>query len=267
MQICDFITNRMAWRDPKPWERFEGYGFAPPGKPPTDLRDAIATRYKIDIEAKVGADAGLMVDLIRRGHETACRDLPGLVPADLIYLLCPMSESNEFVRTYMQGLSGFAAKSAVILYANPVGNWENAFYRMVLHETNHTARYAFGNPFECFRNWAISEGMAEVYVAEKQPGEALSPWVSTAPFAEVLRLLPTVRSFWAGFKTPTGNSYGWFYGSAELGIPKWFGYALGFHLVRQRRRLGPATPWSEFIKSAPNSFDLDATALSQSSPS
>lgn len=126
---------------------------------------------------------------------------------------------------------------------------------MALHETNHSVRWSFVDPYVNFRNWVIFEGLAECYLAEIQPNEPLSPWVTTAKTEDLIRLGPTVKAFWDGFDTPKGEPHEWFFGSELLGVPKWFGYALGFHLVSEHRKNNQNQSWAEYIKTPSEEFD------------
>ena len=256
LKIIDFISDRQIWGSPDPWPRFDGY-FAEPGKSALEIRDVVAKAFNIDMTARIDADLRGIADIIKEAHGIACRDFGHLLVEDITYVLCPLSPESVFVRDEMNGIGGFAARDAVLLYLNPVGDWKNLFLRVVLHETNHSIRYPFGDPYASFRDWVVLEGMAECYLAEKQPEQPLSPWVTAASLDDLTHFFPRVKNFWDGFHPPVGNAREWFYGSESLGISKWAGYALGYHLVSQHRKKHAHMRWIDYIKTSSKEFDWE----------
>ncbi len=169
-------------------------------------------------------------------------DFPQISPEIIVF---GTSVRNKFLIEKMNGVGGYAAGNAVLLYLQPNSNWRNSVYRTILHELNHLARYPFGHP-SIFINWVVFEGLAELYVAEKCPNEPLSPWTKSATLEQIEKLLPMVRKFWTDEKMPL-DSRDWFFGSVEKSIPLWFGYSLGFQIAQAYRHEHPNMSWQKLI--------------------
>lgn len=156
------------------------------------------------------------------------------------------SKNNTFLIDKMNGVGGYAAPEAILIYLYPNADWANHAYRATLHELNHTIRYPYGHP-STFLNWVIFEGLAELYLSEKCRYDSLSPWAISATFAEIETLLPKVKEFWTLKEIPA-DGHEWFFGSEEKKIPLWFGYSLGFYILSQFRKDNASLPWKDLIK-------------------
>ena len=87
------------------------------------------------------------------------------------------------------------------------------------HELHHVAR----RPLDAL----IHEGLADHFAVELT---GLEPplWVLALSPEETIRLVARARE---EYDSPHYSHMAWFFGSDELGIPRWAGYSLGFKLV------------------------------------
>jgi hypothetical protein len=99
----------------------------------------------------------------------------------------------------------------------------------IAHELHHCARtYAIGYG-KTLLEALISEGLADHFDIEVNQ-HLPKPW-SLAVEGEVLNEMLTRAS--AEFESETYDHAAWFFGSEEKDVPRWLGYSLGFHLVRE----------------------------------
>ena len=254
MRIHDFLTNPGLWERADLWQPFRDFfPNAPEGS--EGLRDHIMEANQLTRKVEISAQASkLIYELILAAHRQAQNDFRSLLPDDLQYFLCQGSGEDRYVVEELNGMMGFAATSAVLISAFPNGDWQDTLRQMVLHETNHVVRYAYGDPYTSLLEYFIFEGMAENYVAEKQGHLAASSFVQSVPLPLLKELLPKVRTEWFNPETKDIAAGEWMVGSVEHGIPQSFGYALGYALVRKFREFHGTSPWSEFIKTDSSAF-------------
>jgi len=247
MKVRNFIRDKNLWNDESLFTIFESE-LKKENPSIQNTMEAISTlkhMCSLDPEIEI-RDKHILckVDLeINRAIDIITKDFPSIsVP---IYIFGMSKDS--FKIQMMNGIGGFAFQKASIIYFAPDANWQGHLSRAIVHELNHAVRIIHANPYLNFLNWLTSEGMAEVYIDERFPSEPSSKWAThVSPsdlkiFYEKLIKFDLVNGFFP-------NSSEWFYGSDELGIPGWFGYSLGYDMVKKYRMKNKDVLWSDFIK-------------------
>lgn len=109
----------------------------------------------------------------------------------------------------------------------------------IYHEMHHAARWASVGYGKSLDEVLVTEGLATVYQEDKW-SEYDVPW-GTYSDDEIKNLVEIYKK--RGGEDPTyGNAAHskWFFGSTPE-IPKWFGYKLGTHIIREAKRINPGT--------------------------
>ncbi|MGZ3768555.1 MAG: DUF2268 domain-containing putative Zn-dependent protease [Bdellovibrio sp.] len=246
MQIINLLDDQILWKDEKTFERvLQGLQYFDstlnlPNQVPNMLEKSF---FMADQSLKLSEEENIFLkaEIVKAIHLVK-NDFPKLNSEIVIF---GTSERNKFLIEKMDGVGGYAAEKALLLYLQPKAQWRKGIFRTALHELNHTARYKFEHPL-MFLNWTVLEGLAELYVSEKCPQDPLSPWAQSASVEQINSLLPLVKKFWLNSEMPK-DAQEWFYGSKEKAIPLWFGYSLGFYIVKSFRVKNPALSWIDLI--------------------
>jgi hypothetical protein len=101
--------------------------------------------------------------------------------------------------------------------------------RTLAHEFHHCMRLNTIGYGKTLLEALISEGLADHFVVEIM-GKEPNPW-STALAPDQLRIY--LERAKAEFMNEKYNHQSWFFGRGNTDIPRWAGYALGFHLVKE----------------------------------
>jgi len=104
---------------------------------------------------------------------------------------------------------------------------ERELFPTVAHELHHVARRQASQRGRSLLDALVHEGLADHFAIELT-GVEPPPWVLALSPEETIRLLARARE---EYDSPHYSHMAWFFGSDELGIPRWAGYSLGFKLV------------------------------------
>lgn len=140
------------------------------------------------------------------------------------------------------GVGGFTPNgSTVNLYVDPAypslaAVLDARLSQMVAHELHHAKRFRGPGYGSTLLEACVSEGLADRFAIELL-GADVSPW-STALTAADLEAWLTRAS--AEFNRANYGHSAWFFGTSP-DIPRWTGYAVGYHLVAEYQRSHPAS--------------------------
>lgn len=131
------------------------------------------------------------------------------------------------------GVGGYAPDAhTVFLSLDPdhhafEATWARELTPMLAHELHHCARWSGPGYGTSLLEALVSEGLAQQFEREFRGGQ--TPMYARALTAEELDDLG--RRAELGYDVSPHDHAAWFYGSAELGLPRWTGYTLGYELV------------------------------------
>jgi uncharacterized protein YjaZ len=153
------------------------------------------------------------------------------------------------------GLGGYAPnKNLLYVYTDPAReSFKEIIHkelpRTIAHELHHCARWGAVGYGESLFEALISEGLAEHFDIEVNKGEP-TQWATALNPEQIQELLKKSRS---SFDDKKYNHSAWFFGSDKENIPRWAGYALGFHIVGDyMSRVGKTA--SELTETSADSF-------------
>lgn len=113
----------------------------------------------------------------------------------------------------------------------------------LVHEFNHTVRWATISYGYSLIESIISEGVATVF--EKETTQTNPEW-STYSQEDIVKFLEIAKNIGkVGFEKEGDHSK---YLFGKEGIPSYFGYKLGTYLVEEFRKNNPALSWNELTK-------------------
>lgn len=95
------------------------------------------------------------------------------------------------------------------------------------HELHHVARYQVGVLGRTLFDALVTEGLADHFAIEVTGAQA-PPWAVALTPEQIDAMAARARE---EYGQGHYNHQAWFFGSDELGIPRWAGYSLGFQLV------------------------------------
>lgn len=105
---------------------------------------------------------------------------------------------------------------------------EHELKRTLAHELHHTLRWRDPGYGETLLDAMITEGLADHFDLEVYGGK-LQPWSTALPEEELQKMMEKAEK---EFDNKEYDHFAWFFGNEDLGIPRWTGYAIGFHLVK-----------------------------------
>ncbi len=142
------------------------------------------------------------------------------------------------------GIGGFAQDGHTVFVALDPDHdkFEQALAREMFatlaHELHHLARYRAGVRGNTLFDALVSEGLADHFSLEATGAQAAPPWAAALTREQTAAMAVRARE---EYDNPRYNHRAWFFGSDELGIPRWSGYSLGFGLVADYLNRHPAT--------------------------
>ncbi|CAN5182848.1 DUF2268 domain-containing protein [soil metagenome] len=134
-----------------------------------------------------------------------------------------------------QGIGGYCPNGNITYisldpaFSNLKDSIKKELKRILAHELHHTLRWQNPGYGETLLDAMITEGLADhfdIEVYNEQP----QPWSITLSEHELQRMMKKAKT---EFDNKEYDHFAWFFGNEELGIPRWTGYAIGFHLVKQ----------------------------------
>jgi uncharacterized protein YjaZ len=155
-----------------------------------------------------------------------------------------------------QGIGGYSPDANTIYvsldptFENLKESLQKEFKRTLAHELHHSMRWRNPGYGENLLDAMISEGLADHFDLEVY-GENLQPWSSALDENQISELKKKAESEYANSEY---DHMAWFYGSEEMGIPRWSGYALGFKLVRDFLEKNPDKKASTLYSEPTDSF-------------
>lgn len=196
----------------------------------------LAHAARIAAEVRVAADACLERLALDGGDvDIVVRDDPRLVIPEV-------------------GIGGFAADGHTVFVALDPDHEgfdaavERELFPTVAHELHHVARRQASQRGRTLLDALVNEGLADHFAMELT-GVGPPPWARALTPEQAATLASRARE---EYDNPRYDHIAWFFGSDELGIPRWTGYALGFKLVGDYLARNPGTKASA-LATAPSS--------------
>lgn len=119
---------------------------------------------------------------------------------------------------------------------------------MLAHELHHAARFRGPGYGTTLLEACVSEGLADRFAVELLDA-VVPPW-STALDGELAGWLNRAAQV---FDSPGYGHEAWFFG-ARPDIPRWAGYAIGYHLVTEYQRLHPGATAAFLVTTPASAF-------------
>lgn len=253
MEVINFFQDNHAWEREElffPLRRF----FAPYENNPYDGRPIFEIKNDflkaIHADQNPSFDVTLIESLEAKLKLEAARfreDFGDLLPDGFKILLFPLSSSWEYVMKNLNGTWGVTFPSCIVLAGHPQGHLERLL-RTLHHESNHSIRLKFIEDDHSFLDRIILEGLAEVYVDEKFPGEHSSKYAVAVCDGTAQVWISRLKEFWSKEDIRFEQYKEYVYGSDEKNIPRWLGYSVGYKIVKSFRARNQQIPWSDLIQ-------------------
>ncbi len=131
------------------------------------------------------------------------------------------------------GIGGFAPDGHTVFVAldpdHEKFEWalERELFPTLAHELHHVARHQASMLGHTLFEALVNEGLADHFSIEAT-GVEPPPWAVALTADQTGTMVARARE---EYDYPRYNHSAWFFGSDELGIPRWTGYSLGFQLV------------------------------------
>lgn len=185
-----------------------------------------------------------VINIIKKAVGLAYKKLP--IDKLDIYVF---PQYNNFIKERMGGTSGTVVwKNTMLVYINPVPNWEKYLIGSVVHEYNHSVAFKY-HTWTTLLDKMVLEGMAEVFLEEvlKKPilqvGHVLTK-------SEAMKYLTNMGS---KLKSKKYSDYDQVFYSDKK-YPLWSGYSIGYWLVKNFKKNKKNVKWNEFVQTRPIKF-------------
>jgi uncharacterized protein YjaZ len=154
---------------------------------------------------------------------------------------------SSFVKNKMGGVGGFSPwKNIILIDINPrAKGWETALKNSICHEYNHSVAYTF-HKWESLLDSIIFEGLAEHFRRQVVGGKR-APWTKVVSQKEC-------KIYFSELKKRLNSKSHQLYEEVFFGksnYPFWFGYSLGYNIVRSFFQKNKEKSWAEIIKIKP----------------
>lgn len=131
------------------------------------------------------------------------------------------------------GVGGYAKTAHILVVSiDPksayIQNLQDEIKSTLAHELHHCARMNLIGYGETLLEALVSEGLADHFDIEVN-GNNPKPWSTALPEDALEKVAEKAKP---EFNNSHYNHSAWFFGSQENQIPRWAGYSLGFHLVK-----------------------------------
>lgn len=238
IKIVDLASSQANWMDPYLLQPIlDIHGQAYDLHSFQDAKNLLIREMSASVTAHLHqSELARAKQLVSAGFALTEKELPQILEGELTICLISRACASHLPGAW-SAISAFACGNTIYTFLYPPGAWQSVLTLNTIHELNHIVRYRYSRPHDSFREWLVLEGLAGLFEQELFPSENFLPgWTETSE--EKLRdLLPQVKQFWDSrdFMSDKKLANAWFFGSAERGIPKQFGYALGLWLVKRAR--------------------------------
>lgn len=115
--------------------------------------------------------------------------------------------------------------------------------RTLAHELHHAARWQAVGYGQTLLEAVVTEGLASHFEMEVFGGKP-QRWDTALELRQVAKFMSVAEK---EFHQKDYSHQDWFFGSAKRKIPRWAGYALGYHLVRSYLAKHPKQPASKLV--------------------
>jgi len=187
---------------------------------------------------------GRMAKLEPRIRETVTAVIPPIVSAigvNAVDLIVGVSPEETIPET---GNGGQTQTPYIVFvwvdpeHPNVAGSFERELRSTITHEMYHAVRNrVYPWPGTLLED-VVGEGLADHFDLEINGGEA-KPWARALSDNQLREMYHRAEPL---FHTKGDGHGNWLFGSEEEQIPKWTGYALGFHLVGKYLQFHGAKP-------------------------
>lgn len=153
------------------------------------------------------------------------------------------------------GVGGFTPNgSTVNLYVDPAYPslatvLDARLSQMVAHELHHAKRFRGPGYGSTLLEACVSEGLADRFAIELL-GTDVPPWSTTLTGADLEAWLTRAS---AEFNRSNYGHSAWFFGTSQ-DIPRWTGYAIGYHLVTEYQRQHPGSTAQSLVNTPAAAF-------------
>lgn len=165
----------------------------------------------------------------------------------------PMDPDDEFGIEKLRGVSGYTSYEHLMTLVVHSGARAQALEETVVHEYHHHWRIAEAQLLESqetLLSRLVLEGLAEHFV-EEILGMSTAPWATQWTDQESQYWWPVYA---AHLNLVGSDTSPYMFGSTDMGVPLWAGYAMGYHLIRWFRRQHPALSWTTLTQLADVEF-------------
>lgn len=153
---------------------------------------------------------------------------------------------SKFTIEKLNGVAGFTPwKKTILIFINPVENWETALKETICHEYAHTISHEF-HKWETLLDSIIFEGLAE-HFREKVVGGKRAPWTSILEEKEINQLITKITPLLENKDFETYSKV--FFGNEEF--KQWTGYSLGYYIVKRFILKTKLEDWNVILKKEP----------------
>lgn len=145
----------------------------------------------------------------------------------------PVERRNEFIMKELKGKMGVSFHHVIIIFLSKEST-PKEIEALFTHEYNHVCRLSrLQKEFQelSLLDSMIIEGMAEVAVAETVGEKLLAPWVSLYSKQELIPFWIKAKSY-LDLKGKMEHDRFLYGDNTSRGFPKWFGYSVGYLIVK-----------------------------------
>ncbi len=206
------------------------------------IGDGDITRYRM-LSGKEKKTIGKTIRAtIRKCH----KKLP--IPTNNFIFIFPWFPAKEDAA--FKGSFGFAAYSCVLhIFISPESVTQKSLADSVAHELNHTISFYYH--FDRYSKWSlldhvVNEGLAENF-REEVLNTKSAPWAVALTEKEAFKALESIRPLLRSKNFRIHQKV--LFGGAKY--KRWFGYSIGYWLVKKFKKKRAKFSWEEIIKTKP----------------
>ncbi len=170
-------------------------------------------------------------NLVQNHYEKLQGDWKGSKAEIFIF---PAERRNEIIMNELKGKTGISFHDVIVLFLTKE-NTPDEIKALLTHEYNHVCRLtALEQQLEelSLLDSMVIEGMAEVAVEQNHGTELLAPWVNLYSKEELLPYWSKVKRY-LGVKGKSNHDVFLYGDRSSRTFPKWFGYSMGYLLVKE----------------------------------
>ena len=187
---------------------------------------------------------------IKKTIQEAILKVKNILPTKNQTSVYVLATNNSFVSEFMDGVTGNTpCRNIFYLYVDVTHpNWKKALFKTCVHEYTHSISGEYYKWFETGTS-IVWEGIAENIVDEIVPGKP-SPWAVSLDKKEAFKILKSEKENLFNGKE---CNYDLIYGKEGV-YPKWAGYSIGYHLIKEFKKSHSYLSWFDVVKISPKAI-------------